>query len=96
MIRERGSATPEEERTVETTMRKWVNDMLQSAPSEGHRFEHLIDRFAKILIAEALNITEGNRSRAARLIGLSRPTLLSKIDKYQIQIKTKVEEEQKC
>jgi DNA-binding protein Fis len=37
-------------------------------------------------------MTDGNRSRAAKLLGLSRPTLHAKIDKYQIQIETTVKE----
>lgn len=77
-------------------MRKWVNEMLRTPPSEGHLFDGLMDRFARIVITEALNITEGNRSHAAKLIGLSRPTLLSKIDKYQIQIRTRVEQDEEA
>ena len=53
-----------------------------------------MDRFARIIVTEALNITQGNRSHAAKLVGLSRPTLLSKIDKYQIHIKTRVEQDE--
>jgi DNA-binding protein Fis len=34
---------------------------------------------------EALNLTGGNRSRAAKLLGLSRPTLLAKVEKYEIR-----------
>jgi nitrogen regulation protein NR(I) len=93
-IRERTSGDAPEAATIEVAMRKWVNEMLRTPPSEGHLFDGLMDRFARIVITEALNITEGNRSHAAKLIGLSRPTLLSKIDKYQIQIRTRVEEEE--
>ncbi len=81
-------------RTVEATVREWVEYTLRSAPAEGHLFDTLMDRFARILITEALNITEGNRSHTAKLIGLSRPTLLSKLEKYQIQLKTKVQEDE--
>jgi two-component system nitrogen regulation response regulator GlnG len=91
---ERGSPASEDVRTVEATVREWVKDTLRSAPAEGRLFDTLMDRFARVLITEALNITEGNRSHAAKLIGLSRPTLLSKIDKYQIQLKTKVREDE--
>jgi nitrogen regulation protein NR(I) len=94
VIRERSPAPPVDAQTVEATMRAWVHEMLASAPSDGHLFDSLMDRFARILVTEALNITGGNRSRAAKLTGLSRPTLLSKIDKYQIQIKTRVGEDE--
>ena len=95
-IREKSAATSADGETVEETMRKWVNEMLSSPPSEGHPFESLMDQFTRILITEALNITGGNRSRAAKLTGLSRPTLMSKIDRYQIQIKTRVEEDEEA
>jgi DNA-binding protein Fis len=38
-------------------------------------------------------VTRGNRSQAARLLGLSRPTLHSKIEKYRLKLKTSVEGE---
>jgi nitrogen regulation protein NR(I) len=95
-IRERGAAAPAEPQTVEETMRDWVNEVLGSGSSEGHLFDTLMDRFARIIVTEALNITGGNRSHAAKLLGLSRPTLLSKIDKYQIHIKTRVEEDEEA
>jgi nitrogen regulation protein NR(I) len=93
-IRERTSGEAPESATIEAAMRKWVNEMLRTPPAEGHLFDALMDRFARIVITEALNITDGNRSHAAKLIGLSRPTLLSKIDKYQIQIRTRVERDE--
>jgi len=93
-IRERNEVASADTPTIEEKIRNWVNKILLSAPPEGHLFDNLMDRFARILITEALNVTEGNRSRAAKLIGLSRPTLLSKIDKYEIHIKTRVEEEE--
>lgn len=53
-------------------------------------FNEIIDRFGGMLIAEALTMTRGNRSQAAKLLGLSRPTLLAKIEKYGIEIETAV------
>jgi DNA-binding protein Fis len=50
----------------------------------------MMDDTASILISEALNLTEGNRSRAAKLLGLSRPTLQAKIEKYRLKIETSV------
>jgi DNA-binding protein Fis len=53
-------------------------------------FTSVADRFAKILISEALNLTGGNRTRAAKLLGVSRPTLLAKIAKYHLRTETLV------
>jgi len=43
-----------------------------------------------MLVSQALNLTGGNRSRAAKLLGVSRPTLHSKIEKYNLKIETSV------
>jgi DNA-binding NtrC family response regulator len=53
----------------------------------------MMDRFASVLISEALELTGGNRSRAARLLGISRPTLLSKIERYNLKIETSIKSE---
>ena len=53
-------------------------------------FEALMDLAGRTVIREALEATGGNRSRAARLLGLSRPTLLAKIEKYGLRIKASV------
>ena len=52
-----------------------------------------MDQFAGMLVGEALSFTQGNRSQAARLLGLSRPTLHAKIDKYQLTMETVVKKE---
>jgi DNA-binding protein Fis len=52
-----------------------------------------MDKFAGMLISEALNLTGGNRSRAAKLLGLSRPTLHSKIEKYRLKFETSIKEQ---
>ncbi len=53
-------------------------------------FNAMVDEFSRILLTEALSLTSGNRSHAAKLLGLSRPTLLAKIEKYSIKIETSV------
>lgn len=40
-----------------------------------------------------LRLTGGNRSKAAKLPGLSRPTLHSKIEKYRLKLETSVKED---
>lgn len=54
-------------------------------------FEHVLDTAGRAAIAEALEITGGNRTRAARLLGLSRPTLIAKIEKYGLKLTTQVQ-----
>ena len=70
-------------------VRQWVRQTL--AAGEGKDvFEACMDYFASLVISEALDLTAGNRSRAAKLLGISRPTLLSKIDKYRLKLQTSV------
>jgi len=74
-------------------VRQWVRQTL--AAGEGKDvFEVCMDRFASLIISEALDLTGGNRSRAAKLLGISRPTLLSKIDKYRLRVETSVKLEE--
>ncbi|MGA7877364.1 MAG: helix-turn-helix domain-containing protein, partial [Desulfoferrobacter sp.] len=74
-------------------VRQWIRRALAGG-TEGNLFDSLMDRFASALINEALMITAGNRSRTAKLLGISRPTLLSKIEKYRLKIETSVTTEQ--
>ncbi len=85
----RGEKSPRirNSRSHEEPLRTCVREELSSAAG-SRNFHEIIDRFAAILITEALNITNGNRSQAAKLLGLSRPTLLAKIEKYGIKIQT--------
>jgi DNA-binding NtrC family response regulator len=67
----------------------WVRKAL-TAENRDNIFESCLDRFSSILIAEALRLCGGNRSRAARMLGLSRPTLHAKIEKYSIRCETSI------
>jgi len=49
-----------------------------------------MDRLGAVVVQQALQATGGNRSRAAVLLGMSRPTLLAKIDKFGIKVETAV------
>ena len=71
------------------SLRMWVRNQIRNCESD-HLFEDAMDSFSALLINEALNFTSGNRSRAARLLGISRPTLHAKIDKYQLTFETSV------
>ncbi len=72
-------------------IRQWIRRALIGGGGEKI-FGDIIDHFARMLMTEALTITSGNRSQAAKLLGLSRPTLLAKIEKYAIKIETAVKD----
>jgi nitrogen regulation protein NR(I) len=77
------------DRQADEIFRQWVRQTLTAGDGKDV-FEVCMDRFASLLISEALDLTGGNRSRAAKLLGISRPTLLSKIDKYRLKLETSV------
>jgi nitrogen regulation protein NR(I) len=89
-----GGAPPAEtgEFSGEETIRQWLNRALSSGRGDK-TFTDLIHKFSELVITEALNLTGGNRSQAAKLLGLSRPTLLAKIDRYGIKMETSVRRE---
>ncbi len=53
-------------------------------------FELLMDYTGRLVVGEALEITDGNRTRAAKLLGLTRPTLTARIEKYGLKTHTKI------
>jgi len=78
---------------LEQQIRQWIREYL-TTHVEDNRFDACMDRFATMLISEALNLNGGNRSQAAKQLGISRPTLHSKIDKYHLKLKTMVKKTQ--
>ena len=74
----------------DAALQQWAQHILTRRPTEN-LFDTCVDQVARILVLEALNLTAGNRSQAAKLLGLSRPTLHAKIEKYQLEIKTSVQ-----
>ncbi|MDX9788129.1 MAG: sigma-54 dependent transcriptional regulator [Desulfobacterales bacterium] len=71
-------------------LRQWAQRVLTRKATDN-LYDLSMDHAAAILVKEALNLTGGNRSQAAKLLGLSRPTLHAKIEKYQLEMKTTVE-----
>ena len=69
--------------TNEETVRGWVHSHLADLSRE-HSFEYFVDTVSAMAVEAALEISNGNRSEAARLLDISRPTLHAKMDKYGI------------
>jgi len=81
----------EKAQTGDEALHRWARESL-AAGNREHMFDACLDRFSSILIREALNLTGGNRSRAAKILGLSRPTLHARIEKYDLKFETSVKE----
>jgi nitrogen regulation protein NR(I) len=77
---------------TDQVLRQWVRQVL-AAGDETKTHDVIMDHFAGILVGEALSLTQGNRSQAAKILGLSRPTLHAKIEKFRLKLKTSVTHE---
>ena len=86
-----GDISMSDDENMDELLRHWIRHLLISKNVEN-KFDTSIDRFSAILVSEALNLSSGNRSRAAKLLGISRPTLHAKIEKYELKLETSVKE----
>jgi DNA-binding NtrC family response regulator len=77
----------EANQSVAADIQPWVRAVLHSEKQE-RLFDSCLDHIAALLVREALVITQGNRSNAAKLLGISRPTLHAKIEKYKLDNKS--------
>ncbi len=84
-----GMSAPPALADTDQVLRQWARQILASG-DETKTHDVIMDHFAGILVGEALSLTQGNRSRAAKLLGLSRPTLHAKIEKYRLKLNTSV------
>jgi DNA-binding NtrC family response regulator len=67
----------------EEPIQSWIRQVLASG-SHDKAYDYCIDQVASHLITEALSLSNGNRSQASRILGISRPTLHAKMEKYRI------------
>jgi len=54
-------------------------------PPQGLNFRDVVDQFESDLILQALEITHGNKNRAAQLIRMNRTTMLEKMKKKGVK-----------
>ncbi len=64
-------------------VQQWIRGILLDG--KNHKpYDSCLDHVASLLVREALDISNGNRSKAAKLLGITRPTLHAKMEKYNI------------
>ncbi|NIP19303.1 MAG: Fis family transcriptional regulator [Xanthomonadales bacterium] len=68
---------------VQRAIRAYLKDMGNTEPE--HVYRKLLTEIEPPLIEEVLNFTLGNQSRAARILGMTRNTLRSKLRRYDIK-----------
>ena len=68
---------------VQKAIRRYLKDMHTTEPEDLYR--RLLAEIEPPLIEETLQHTAGNQTRAARILGITRNTLRSKIQHYGIR-----------
>ena len=69
---------------VEEAIRRYLEDMGQSQPECLYRT--LMAEVEPPLIKEVLRYTQGNQSKTARILGMTRNTLRTKLHRYDIVV----------
>ena len=69
---------------VQEAIRRYLEDMGNSQPDSLYRV--LMAEVEPPLIEEVLRYTHGNQSRTARILGMTRNTLRSKLNRYRIAV----------
>ncbi|MGB7451647.1 MAG: helix-turn-helix domain-containing protein [Lysobacterales bacterium] len=69
---------------VKITVSRYLKDMGNTAPE--NLYQILLAEIEPPLIEEILKLTGGNQSRAADMLGITRNTLRTKIQRYSIKI----------
>ena len=70
---------------VQEAIRRYLEDMGHSQPECLYRV--LMAEVEPPLIEEVLRYTQGNQSRTARILGMTRNTLRSKLHRYDIPVR---------
>jgi len=69
---------------VQVAIRRYLEDMGPSQPECLYRT--LMAEVEPPLIEEVLRYTQGNQSRTAKILGMTRNTLRSKLNRYDIPV----------
>jgi Fis family transcriptional regulator len=69
---------------VQAAIRRYLEDMGQSQPECLYRT--LLAEVEPPLIEEVLRYTQGNQSRTAKILGMTRNTLRTKLQRYDIPV----------
>ena len=69
---------------VQTAIRRYLEDMGQSQPR--CLYQTLLAEVEPPLLEEVLRYTHGNQSRTAKILGITRNTLRTKLHRYNIPV----------
>jgi len=69
---------------IENQLQEHIREYLRTYSGQAAHVE-LLERVDGLVVREALRLTSGNQTHAARVLGLTRPTLQAKMQKYGIR-----------
>jgi len=72
-------------KNVQDAIRRYLEDMGQSQPESLYRT--LMAQVEPPLIEEGLRFTQGNQSKTAKILGMTRNTLRTKLHRYDIPVR---------
>lgn len=75
------------EKLVETKVKSFVKNLGREIESERDLWDLFMRQVEKPLIKTVYNATRGNKMKTARILGINRNTLHSKIEKLKIQVR---------
>ncbi len=82
---------PTERKTQEPqTIQELISKAFNSSSEDG-AFAQCMGGFEKSVILEALRRSAGNRTKAAKLLGLTRPTLHAKLHRHEIKMEQNIQ-----
>ena len=67
---------------VESALKSYFDSLNGEAPTRLH--EMVIYEVEKSLFESVMNLTEGNQSKAAQILGINRNTLRSRLGKFEL------------
>jgi Fis family transcriptional regulator len=70
---------------VQEAIRRYLDDMGHSQPESLYRI--LMAQVEPPLLEEVLRFTRGNQSRTAKILGMTRNTLRTKLNHYDIPVR---------
>ena len=78
---------PEERKQGFFYSRELFSDLVKNGlrRESGNLYKEIIEEVERALLAETLKQVNGNQSEAAKILGISRPTLKDKIDKFGLR-----------
>lgn len=81
------SGEPEASPDADRILEPLIDPLLREG---GSAFDRCMDLMGRVVVKRALEMADGNRSRAARMLGLSRPTLLARMERYGLRVETRI------